>query len=63
MHGAVGAANMWGTPDEAQWEMVPGSPNFPSALPASPMVAVAPFAGDRLDFFAKRAGVPTIGPA
>jgi hypothetical protein len=60
MHGAVGAANMWGTPDEAQWEMV-RIPELPFGATRLANVAVAPFAGDRLDFFAKRAGVPTIG--
>lgn len=60
MHGAVGAANMWGTPDEAQWDMV-RVPKLPFGATRLANVAVAPFAGDRLDFFAKRAGIPTIG--
>jgi hypothetical protein len=60
MHGAVGAANMWGTPDEARWDMV-RVPELPFGATRLADVAVAPFAGDRLDFFAKRAGVPTIG--
>jgi hypothetical protein len=60
MHGAVGAANMWGTPDEAQWEIVRVH-ELPFGATRLSNVAVAPFAGDRLDFFAKRTGVPTIG--
>ena len=60
MRGAVGAANMWGTPDEAQWDLV-RVPELPFGVTRLANVAVAPFAGDRLDFFAKRAGVPTIG--
>jgi hypothetical protein len=60
MHGAVGAANMWGTPDEAQWEMVRVQ-ELPFGATRLANVAVAPFAGDRLEFFAKRGGVPTIG--
>ena len=60
MRGAVGAANMWGTPDEAQWEMVRVH-ELPFGVTRLANVAVAPFAGDRLDFFAKRAGIPTIG--
>jgi hypothetical protein len=60
MHGAVGAANMWGIPEEAQWEMVRVH-ELPFGATRLRNVAVAPFAGDRLDFFAKRARVPTIG--
>jgi len=60
MHGAVGAANMWGTPNEAQWDMV-RVPELPFGATRLANVAVAPFAGDRLDFFEKRAGLPTVG--
>jgi hypothetical protein len=60
MHGAVGAANMWGTPDEAQWDMVRVHELQFGAIRLE-AVAVAPFAGDRLNFFEKRAGLPTIG--
>ena len=43
MHGAVGAANMWGTPDEAQWEMVRVH-ELPFGATRLANVAVAPFA-------------------
>jgi hypothetical protein len=58
--GAVGLSNLWGMQDEPQWELlrIPGMLFGTEALPG--VVAVS-FPADRLDYFQKRAGVPTIG--
>ncbi len=60
MTGAVGSANMWGLADEPKWKLmrvdrVQYGPLFLAN------VVVVDFPKDRMDFFAKRAGVPTAG--
>lgn len=60
MTGAVGPANMWGLPDEPNWKVmrldrVQYGPLFLTN------VAVVDFPKDRMDYFEKRAGVPTAG--
>jgi hypothetical protein len=60
MTGAVGSANMWGLDDEPKWKVmrvdrVQYGPLFLAN------VVVVDFPKDRMDFFAKRAGVPTAG--
>ena len=60
MTGAVGSANMWGLDDEPQWKLM-----RVDRLPYGPLfltdVAFVDFPTDRMDFFSKRAGVPTAG--
>jgi hypothetical protein len=58
--GAVGSANMWGLADEPQWKLMRldrlhYGPLFLTDVP------VADFPKDRIDHFAKRAGVATAG--
>ena len=60
MTGAVGSANIWGLDDEPQWKLmrldrVQYGPLFLTN------VAFVDFPKDRMDFFAKRAGIPTAG--
>lgn len=60
MTGAVGSANMWGLDDEPNWHVmridrVQYGPLFLTN------VAVVEFPKDRMDYFAKRAGIPTVG--
>jgi len=60
MSGAVGSANMWGLDEEPKWKVmrvdrVQYGPLFLAN------VVVVDFPKDRMDFFAKRAGVPTAG--
>jgi hypothetical protein len=60
MTGAVGSANMWGLDEESKWQImrvdrVQYGPLFLAN------VVVVDFPRDRMDFFAKRAGVPTAG--
>lgn len=60
MTGAVGSANMWGTADETKWKVmridrVPFGPLF---LANVPMVSLPK---STVDFFEKRAGMPTAG--
>lgn len=60
MTGAVGSANMWGLEDEPKWklirvERVQYGPLFLTN------VAFVDFPKDRMDFFEKRAGIPTAG--
>jgi hypothetical protein len=60
MTGAVGSANMWGLVDEPKWNVmrvdrVHYGPLFLTNVPVVEMPK------DWLDFFAKRAGVPTAG--
>jgi hypothetical protein len=60
MTGAVGPANMWGLEDEPNWKLmrldrVQYGPLFLAN------VAAVDFPKDRMDYFAKRAGVPTAG--
>jgi hypothetical protein len=60
MTGAVGSANMWGLDDEPKWRVM-----RVGRLQYGPLfltnVAVAEFPKDRMDYFAKRAGIPTAG--
>jgi hypothetical protein len=60
MTGAVGSADMWGTDEEPKWKLM-----RLARLQYGPLfltdVAVVDFAKDRMDFFEKRAGVPTAG--
>jgi hypothetical protein len=60
MTGAVGAANMWGLDDEPKWKLmrldrVQYGPLFLTN------VAFVNFPKDRMEFFSKRAGIPTAG--
>jgi len=60
MTGAVGSANMWGLDEEPKWKVmrldrVQYGPLFLTN------VAVVDFPRDRMDFFAKHAGIPTAG--
>jgi len=60
MTGAVGSANMWGAKDETKWKIVrvdrvPFGPLFLSNVP---MVALPK---GTVEFFEKRAGMPTVG--
>jgi hypothetical protein len=60
MTGAVGSANMWGDNDEAEWKVM-----RLDRLQFGPLfldnVAVVDFPKERMEFFDKRAGVPTAG--
>lgn len=60
MTGAVGSANMWGAPEEAKWKVMRMDRlQFgPLFLTNVPMVALPK---PVLDFFEKRAAMPTIG--
>jgi len=60
MTGAVGPANMWGLDEEPKWKLmrldrVQYGPLFLAN------VAVVEFPKDRMDYFSKRAGIPTAG--
>lgn len=60
MTGAVGSANMWGLDDETKWKVmrvdrIQYGPLFLANVP------VVDFPKDRMDYFDKRAGVPTAG--
>jgi hypothetical protein len=60
MTGAIGPANMWGLDTEPKWklmrvERIEYGPLFLSD------VAIVAFPKDRMDFFEKRAGIPTAG--
>jgi hypothetical protein len=60
MIGAVGSANMWGMDEEAKWKVmrldrVQYGPLFLANVP------VVEFPKDRMDFFQKRAGMPSEG--
>lgn len=60
MTGAVGSANMWGRDEEPKWKVmrldrVQYGPLFLANVP------VVEFPKDRMDFFQKRAGMPTEG--
>jgi len=60
MTGAVGSANMWGLDEEPKWKVMrldrlQYGPLFLTNVP------VVGFPKDRMDFFSKRAGVPTEG--
>jgi hypothetical protein len=60
MTGAVGPANMWGLQDEPKWKLM-----RVARLQYGPLfltnVAAVEFPKDRMDFFEKRAGIPTAG--
>jgi len=60
MTGAVGSANLWGSDEEAKWNLM-----RLDRLQYGPLflanVVVVDFLKDRMDFFASRAGVPTAG--
>jgi hypothetical protein len=60
MTGAVGSANMWGGDDEAKWKVM-----RLDRLQYGPLflasVVVVDFPKERMQFFEKRAGVPTAG--
>jgi hypothetical protein len=60
MTGAVGSANMWGGEDEAKWKVM-----RLDRLQYGPLfldnVVVVNFPKDRMEFFERRAGVPTAG--
>ena len=60
MWGAVGSANMWGAPEETKWQVMRvGRVQYgPLFLTDVAMVALAK---TTLDFFAARAGMPTVG--
>jgi len=60
MTGAVSSANMWGSDDEPKWKLlrVDRLQYGPLFLANTP---VAAFPKDRFDYFAKRAGIPTVG--
>ncbi len=60
MTGAVGSANIWGLDDESKWKVmrldrVQFGPLFLADIP------FVDFPKDRMDFFEKRAGIPTVG--
>jgi hypothetical protein len=61
MTGAVGSANMWGSDDEAQWKVMRLDRLQYGPLFLASVVAVE-FPKDRMEFFQKRAGVPTTVP-
>jgi hypothetical protein len=60
MIGAVGSANTWGLNDEPKWKLM-----RLERLQYGPLfltnVAVVEFPKDRMEYFAKRAGIPTVG--
>ena len=60
MTGAVGPANMWGTPDEPKWklmrlERVQYGPLYLTSVP------VVSFAKEPMAWYVKREGIPTVG--
>jgi hypothetical protein len=60
MIGATGAANLWGIDDEPRWELL----RIPAVQYGGVMlsgVGVAAYPKEYLDWFEKRAGVPTVG--
>jgi len=60
MIGAVGSANMWGAPEETKWKVMRlDRLQFGPLFLASPAMAALP--KSTLDFFQKRAGIPTVG--
>ena len=60
MTGAVGSANMWGSEEESHWQLlrIPSVRYGPITLDE---VGVASFSKENMQFFEKRAGVPTAG--
>ena len=60
MTGAVGSANMWGSQEETKWKVMRvDRVQFGPLFLAN--VAVVDFPKDRMEFFARRAGMPTAG--
>jgi hypothetical protein len=58
--GAVGSANMWGSQEETKWKVMRvDRVQFGPLFLAN--VAVVDFPKDRMEFFARRAGMPTAG--
>ena len=60
MTGAVGSANMWGAPDETQWKVMRVDRVQYGPLYLTDVAAVA-LPKAVVDFFEKRAGMPTVG--
>jgi hypothetical protein len=60
MTGAVGSANMWGLEEEPKWKLMRVDRVQYGSLFLTD-VAFVDFPKDRMDFFNKRAGVPTAG--
>lgn len=60
MTGAVGPANMWGRKEEAGWKMLRLPQIQYGGLTFKHLLA-APFPRQELDWFERRAGIPTIG--
>ncbi len=60
MTGAVGSANMWGSDEETKWKVMRVDRVHYGPLFLANVALVA-FPKDWMDFFAKRAGVPTVG--
>ncbi len=60
MTGAVGPANMWGSPDESKWKLMrlDRLQYGPLYLTSVPVVS---FAKEGMAWFEKRAGIPTVG--
>ena len=60
MTGAIGPANMWGLQDEPKWKLMRvGRVQYGPLFLTD--VAAVEFPKDRIDFFEKRAGLPTAG--
>jgi hypothetical protein len=60
MTGAVGSANMWGTEDEPKWKLMRvGRVQYGRLFLTD--VAVVALPKEAMDFFEKRAGIPTAG--
>ena len=60
MTGATGEANLWGIPDEPKWTLL-RIPVMQYGSVSLKQVGVASYAKEFLDWFEKRAGVPTMG--
>jgi len=60
MHGAIGAANLWGMDDEPQWQLLRINSMLYGEIVFSNFIAVS-CPQDWLDFFIKRVGIQTAG--
>jgi hypothetical protein len=60
MIGAVGSANMWGTDDEPNWKLMRLDRLQYGPLFLTNLIVVE-FPKDRMEYFEKRAGIPTVG--
>lgn len=58
--GAVGAANLWGSPDEVQTELIRMPAIDYAGIPLTD-IGIASFKDEAIDFFEKRAGLSTAG--